>query len=97
MKVFAIGSLVKPLNEQERAQIFPKEVPATFQHYLDGKLIQFWGRQDAPGPIFLLEVESLEQAKATIGALPLTAGGYAKYDFIPVGPLTPLGLLLQPK
>jgi hypothetical protein len=97
MKVMAVGSIVKPLSPEQRQQIMPNEVPATLKHYLDGKIEQFWYRQDAPGVIFLMNVESVEQAKATVEALPLAAGGYAKYDFMQVGPLTPLALLIQGK
>ena len=97
MKVMAIGSIVKPLTPEQRQQIMPNEVPATLRQYLDGKIEQFWYRQDAPGVIFLMNVESVEQAKATIEELPLVTGGYAKYDFMQVGPLAPLGLLIQGK
>lgn len=97
MKVFAIATIVKPVSPEQRAEIMPKEVPATLKLYLDGKIEQFWARQDAPGVIFLLNVESIEQAKATIEALPLVTGGFASYNYIPVGPLAPLGLLIQGK
>jgi hypothetical protein len=97
MKVMAIASIVKPLSPEQRQQVMPHEVPATLKLYLDGKIEQFWYRQDAPGVIFLMNVESVEQAKATVEALPLAAGGYAKYDLMQVGPLAPLGLLVQGK
>ena len=97
MKVMAIGTIVKPLTPEQRQQVMPNEVPATLKHYLDGKIEQFWYRQDAPGVIFLMNVESVEQARTTIEALPLVTGGYAKYDFMQVGPLAPLGLLIQGK
>jgi hypothetical protein len=97
MKVMAIGSIVKPLTPEQRQQVMPNEVPATLKHYLDGKIEQFWYRQDAPGVIFLMNAESVDQAKSTIEALPLVTGGYAKYEFMQVGPLAPLGLLLQGK
>jgi hypothetical protein len=97
MKVMAIGSFAKPLTPEQRQQVLPNEVPATLKLYLDGKIEQFWFRQDAPGVLFLMNVESIEQAKATIEALPLVTGGYAKYDFMQVGPLAPLGLLIQGK
>src|SRR5262245_22986981 len=45
MKVFAIGSIVKPVSDEQRKQIMPKEVTATLKHYLDGKIEQFWSRQ----------------------------------------------------
>ena len=97
MKVMAVGSIIKPLSPEQRQQIMPKEVPDTLKLYLDGKIEQFWYRQDVPGVIFLMNVESVEQAKATVEALPLAAGGYAKYDFMQVGPLAPLSLLIQGK
>ena len=97
MKVIAIGNITKPVTPEQRQQIMPKEVPATLKVYLDGKIEQFWYRHDAPGVIFLMNVDSVEQAKATVDALPLVAGGFAKYDLMQVGPLAPLGLLIQEK
>jgi hypothetical protein len=95
MKVLAIGSIVKPVSDEQRKQIMPEEVPATLKHYLDGNIEQFWSRQDAPGVIFLMNVESVEQAKVELNALPLVTGGFAKYDFLPVTPLIPLRVLIQ--
>jgi hypothetical protein len=97
MKVFAIASIARPLTPEQRQEIMPNEVPATLKLYLDGKIEQFWYRQGAPGVIFLMNVDSVEQAKATVEALPLAAGGFAHYEFFPVGPLAPLGLLIQGK
>src|SRR5262249_811280 len=95
MKVFAIGSAQKPITDEQRKEIMPKEVPDTLRLYLDGKIEQFWFRDDKPGLVFLMKVEAVEQAKSTINALPLAAGGILGFEFIPVGPLKPLGLLLQ--
>ncbi|MCP1842604.1 hypothetical protein ACVIHI_004479 [Bradyrhizobium sp. USDA 4524] len=95
MKVFAIGSAAKPITDEQRKEIMPKEVPDTLRLYLDGKIEQFWFRDDKPGVVFLMNVDSVEQAKTTINALPLAAGGILAFEMIPVGPLKPLGLLLQ--
>jgi hypothetical protein len=97
MKVMAIASITKPLSPEQRQQIMPNEVPATLKLYLDGQIEQFWYRQDKPGVIFLMNVESLEQAKAAVNALPLAAGGFAQYELMQVGPLAPLGMLIQGK
>lgn len=97
MKVLAVGSIVKPVSDEQRKEIMPKEVPATLKHYLDGKIEQFWYRQDAPGVIFLMNVASVDEAKRELDTLPLVTGGFAKYDLIPVGPLAPLGMLIQNK
>lgn len=96
MKVMAIASLKAPLTLEQRQQIMPNEVPATLKLYLNGTIEQFWFR-DKAGPIFLMNVESVEQAKAAVDALPLTSANLATYELMPLGPLMPLGLLIQGK
>ena len=97
MKVLAVATINKPLSPEQHQQIMPSEVPATLKLYLDGKIEQFFFRQDKPGVVFLMNVDSVEQAKATIEALPLVTEGHLQYEFMPVGPLAPLGLLIQGK
>jgi hypothetical protein len=97
MKVLAIGNIIKPVSPEQRGQIMPLEVPATLKLYLDGKIEQYWARTDKPGVVFLMNVESIDDARASTGALPLVTAGIAEYDFMPLGPLAPLGLLIQSK
>ena len=94
MKVLAIATIVKAPTPEERQQVMAREVPDTLKLYLDGTIEQFWYRQDKPGVIFLMNVDSIEKAKAATDALPLTAGGFAHYELMQVGPLAPLGMLL---
>ena len=42
--------------------------------------IQFWFREDKPGVIFLMNTESLDQAKAIIHELPLAANGFLGFE-----------------
>jgi hypothetical protein len=95
MKVLAIGSLDAPLNDEQKQKYIPTEVPATLQLYLDGKIEQFWFRQDAPGVVFLLSAETIDAAAKIIGALPLTEDKLIKYDYMVLGPLAPLGSLIK--
>jgi hypothetical protein len=96
MKVMAIASVSVPLTPEQRKEHMPNEVPATLKLYLDGKIEQFWFRENA-GPIFLMNVDSIEDAKATLATLPLVASNVMSYDLMPVGPLIPLALLIQGK
>ena len=96
MKVFAIGSTKPTVTLDQIQKLLPKEVPATLQHYLDGKIEQFWFREKA-GPIFLMNVESIEEAKSELATLPLVAADLMTYEFLPVTPLSPLRLLIQSK
>jgi hypothetical protein len=42
----------------------------------------------------LMNVDSVDKARETVGALPLVEGGFASYEFLQVGPLAPLGRLI---
>ena len=93
-KVLAIGQFTQPPTPEQREELFPKEVPATLRLYLAGKIDQWWIRQTQTGPVFLLNVTSLEEARALMDKLPLCQAGLMKHEFVELGPLTPLHLLL---
>jgi len=94
-KILVIGQFTKAPTPEQIREIFPKEVPATLRLYLAGKIDQFWIRQTQTGPVFLLNVTSLEEARALMEKLPLGQAGLMKHEFIELGPLTPLHLLLS--
>ena len=93
-KILAIGHFTKPPTPAQIKEFFPKEVPATLRLYLAGKIDQWWIRQTQTGPVFLLNVTSVEEARALMENLPLGQAGLMKHEFIELGPLTPLHLLL---
>ncbi|HEY4090733.1 MAG TPA: hypothetical protein VGN46_04400 [Luteibacter sp.] len=93
MKIFAIASVPATLQPEQLQAHMPAEVYATIKHYLDGKIEQFWFR-DKAGPIFLMDAESIDAARAELATLPLVAAGLMKYELLPVMPLMPLGRLL---
>jgi len=97
MKVMAIGNITRPPTEDQSEQVLSREVPHTLQLYLGGKLEQFWFRQDRPGTFFLFDVDSLDDAKTIANDLPLVKEGFMTYEFFAVGPLAPLGRLIQRK
>ena len=96
MKVMAVGTL-KPLSPEQRQNYLPREVPATLQLYLDDKMEQFWLRDKEAGVIFLMNVESVDEADRLLKALPLGRDNLLTFDLMPVGPLLPLGMLMKPK
>jgi hypothetical protein len=94
-RILAIGQFTKPPTPEQIKEFFPKEVPATLRLYLAGKIDQWWIRQTQTGPVFLLNVRSVEEARALMESLPLGRAGLMKHEFIELGPLTPLHLLLS--
>ena len=57
---------------------------------------QWFTRGDGKGVIFLLNCKDEEEARALMGGLPLAKENLVDEQFIPVGPLLPLGILLRP-
>ena len=94
MKILAIGAL-KPLSEEQSSRIFPDEVPATLKLYVDGKIEQFWLRDEMKGAVFLMNVESVQEAGTLLGMLPFTKEDLHTFDLLPIGPLLPLGFLIK--
>jgi hypothetical protein len=86
----------KPGVTVERVmKIMPAEIRATVPLYLDGKIQQWFTRGDGKGVIFLLNCEDVAEARALIDSLPLSKESLVDEQFIPVGPLLPLGILLR--
>ncbi len=96
MKVMAIGTL-KPLSQEQRQRYLPTEVPATLKLYLEGKMEQFWLRDNEVGVIFLMSVDSVDEADRLLKALPLGQANLLTFELMPIGPLLPLGMLMGPK
>jgi hypothetical protein len=94
MKVMAIGTL-KSFTPEQQKKYMPTEVPATLKLYLDGKMEQFWLRDANAGVIFLMNVESVAEADALLNAMPLGGAGLLTFELMPIGPLSPLGMLIK--
>jgi hypothetical protein len=76
-------------------KIMPAEIRATVPLYLEGKIQQWFTRGDGKGVIFLLNCKDEAEARALIENLPLSKENLMDEQFIPVGPLLPLGILLR--
>ena len=76
-------------------KVMPAEIRATVPLYLDGKIQQWYMRGDGRGVIFIMNCKDVDEARALIERLPLSQANLVDGQFIPVGPLLPLGMLLQ--
>lgn len=76
-------------------KIMPAEIRATVPLYLEGKIQQWYTRGDGRGVIFLLNCTDVAEARELIENLPLSKENLVDEQFIPVGPLLPLGMLLR--
>jgi Periplasmic binding protein len=94
-KILATGRFTSPPTPEQLEAIFPKEVPATLKLYLAGKIDQWWARQDQKGPVFLMNVTTIEEAKTLLDALPLGQAKLMEFEFTELSPLTPLHMLIK--
>jgi hypothetical protein len=97
-KITGVLAMLSPKPGVTVAQIMnimPAEIRATVPLYLDGKIQQWYTRGDGKGVIFLLNCKDVEEARALLESLPLSKEDLMEEQFIPVGPLLPLGILLR--
>jgi hypothetical protein len=99
-KVTGVLTILTPktgATVEQIMKIMPAEIRATVPLYLDGKIQQWFTRGDGKGVIFLLNCKDVEEARALMESLPLSKENLVDEQFIPVGPLLPLGILLRDK
>jgi hypothetical protein len=97
-KITGVLTILTPkagVTVQQVMKIMPAEIRATVPLYLDGKIQQWFTRSDGKGVIFLVNCKDVTEARALIESLPLSKESLMDEQFIPVGPLLPLGILLR--
>jgi len=97
-KITGVLTMLSPkpgVIPEQIMKIMPAEIRATVPLYLDGKIQQWYMRGDGRGVIFLLNCKDVEEARALLEGLPLSQANLVDEQFIPVGPLLPLGMLLR--
>jgi hypothetical protein len=74
--------------------VMPDEIRQTVQLYLAGKVREWYSRSDGRGAVFLLDAKDVAEAHTTMDALPLARQELVDHEYIAVGPLMPLRLLM---
>jgi len=95
-KIVAIGTVVPGSDMAQVQAILPREVRATAELYLAGKIDQWFSMTGRRGVIFVLNETDPAAAQAMLEALPLGQAHLMTFELIPVGPLGPLRLLATP-
>jgi hypothetical protein len=97
-KITAVLTILTPkpgVTVEQVMKIMPAEIRATLPLYLDGKIQQWFTRGDGKGGNFLLNCKDVAEAPALIESPPFSKENLMDEQFIPVGPLMPLGILLR--
>ena len=92
--VFALLKARPGVTRERVMALMPAEIHATVQLYLDGKIREWYSREDGRGGIFLLNTRDVAEAQSIMESLPLAKENLLDHEYIPVGPLMPLRLLM---
>jgi hypothetical protein len=82
------------VTREQIMAVMPAEVRQTVQLYLSGKIREWYSRGDGRGAVFLLETRDVADAHAIMDGLPLAKEQLMDHEYIAIGPLLPLRLLM---
>jgi hypothetical protein len=93
-EVMVILTPKQGVTREQIMNVMPAEIRATVKLYLDGRIRQWYSRSDGRGVILFLDVKTVDEAHAVMDTLPLAKENLTDYEYVPVGPLLPLGGLI---
>jgi hypothetical protein len=92
--VLVIETAKQGVTAQQIMAIIPAEIRATVKLYLDGKIREWYSRGDGKGVLFMVNVNTEDEARGIMETLPLAKEELIDHEYIPVGPLMPLRALI---
>jgi hypothetical protein len=92
--VMAILTVKAGVTREQVMAVMPDEIRQTVQLYLNGRIREWYSRGDGRGVVFLLDARDIAEAEAIMDGLPLAKENIMDHEFIAVGPLLPLRLLM---
>ena len=92
--VMVILTAKADVTREQVMAVMPTEVRQTVQLYISGKIRDWFSRADGRGAVFLLDTKDVAEAHAIMEGLPLAKQHLVDHEYIAIGPLLPLRLLL---
>jgi hypothetical protein len=92
--VLVILTAKSGVTREQVMAVMPAEVRATVQLYIGGKIREWFSRADGRGAVFLLDTKDVREAETIMDGLPLAKQSLMDHEYIPVGPLLPLRMLI---
>ena len=92
--VMVILTVKAGVTREQVMAVMPAEIRQTVQLYLNGKIREWYSRGDGRGVVLLLEARDVAEAQAIMEGLPLAKQDLMDHEYIAVGPLLPLRLLI---
>jgi len=92
--VMVIITVKAGVTREQVMAVMPAEIRQTVQLYLNGKIREWYSRGDGRGVVLLLDTRDVAEAQTIMEGLPLAKQNIVDHEYIAVGPLFPLRLLM---
>src|SRR5262245_8021116 len=92
--VMVILTVKVGVTREQVMAVMPAEIRRTVQLYLSGQIREWYSRGDGRGVVLLLDTRDVAEAQAIMEGLPLAKENVMDHEYIAVGPLLPLRLLM---
>ncbi|MGY0571304.1 hypothetical protein ACTGJ9_009850 [Bradyrhizobium sp. RDM12] len=92
--VMVILTVKAGVTREQVMAVMPDEIRQTVQLYLNGKVREWYSRSDGRGAVFLLDAKDVAEGHEIMDGLPLAKQDLIDHEYIAVGPLMPLRLLM---
>ena len=96
MKILALSKRPPGVTAEQLQPHQVSEARRVWELHRDGVFREMYFRRDRPGAVVVLECASVEEARQSLGTLPMVAAGVLDFDVIPLGPFLPLENLFAP-
>jgi hypothetical protein len=94
-KILAVGTFTAKATPSLEKPVLPFEVRETMLLYLNGKIDQWFIKQDQSGVVFIMNLTDVVEAHEVLEKLPLGQAGLMEFQLTPLGPISPLRMLLS--
>ena len=92
--VMVILTVKAGVTREQVMAVMPAEIRQTVQLYLKGQIHEWYSRADGRGVVLLLDTRDVAEAQAIVEGLPLAKRNLMDHEYVAVGPLLPLRLLM---
>jgi hypothetical protein len=92
--VMVILTVKAGVTREQVMAVMPAEIRQTVQLYLNGQIREWYSRGDGRGVVLLLDTRDVAEAQAIMEGLPLAKQNLMDHEYIALGPLLPLRLLM---
>ncbi|MCD9105032.1 hypothetical protein [Bradyrhizobium japonicum] len=92
--VMVILTVKAGVTREQVMAVMPAEIRQTVQLYLDGKIREWYSRGDGRGVVLFVDARDIAGAHAIMEDLPLARQDLMDHEYIAIGPLLPLRLLM---